>query len=277
MLWLVGCGSCDRRSDAPAEAAAASEPKPVPRAIPVGTIEGEIRLAEGAELPKYSRAALGESPRVTRPEICPAPRDTELTPVRRTEAGRLSGVLVSVTGFAKSPNSEPREHELRIFDCGLEPRIIAATRGDRLKIVNETPHAFLPSFGNEPFTDALAHKQVRTVALDRGGVIPVRCTFGSGCGRSDVFVLYHPVHSVTDAEGRFRMENVPAGSVKVHAWHPLFDEAAAEVTIASGETKRVELTLRPAKIAPEAPPANGTEAEPRDESAAPEEPSSPAE
>lgn len=257
VVYASGCGSCDRRSDAPAEEKTA-EPVARPN-VPLGVVEGVIRLAEGVELPKYSRADLGENARANRASVCPPPRETELTPVHRGEGGALSGALVSMTGFSQSPAHEPKEHVIEIVHCGLEPRLVAATRGDRLTIVNKTAHPFLPAFGREPFSDALLENQQRTIELDRGGVVPLRCQFGSACGRTDVVVLYHPVHAISDGEGRFRIENVPAGEkLTVHAWHPLFEEAAREVTVAAGQSITVELAMRPGAPQGEGQPRQGS-------------------
>lgn len=51
-----------------------------------------------------------------------------------------------------------------------------------------------------------------------------RVELSSGSGRywmrGDLFVVEHPYYAVTDAEGRFRFDRVPAGPVTVTVWHP---------------------------------------------------------
>ena len=65
--------------------------------------------------------------------------------------------------------------------------------------------------------------------------------------------MYHPLHAVTDQDGRFRIDDVPRDvKLLVHAWHPLFREAELSLVLARGEERNVELVLAPA-LAPTAP------------------------
>ena len=79
----------------------------------------------------------------------------------------------------------------------------------------------------------------------------LQCGFAAPCGRTEIVTLYHPLHDVSEAGGRFRIEGVPVGEeVKVSAWHPLFIEAEQRVTLSRGESLQVELTVRPAPATP---------------------------
>jgi hypothetical protein len=61
---------------------------------------------------------------------------------------------------------------------------------------------------------------------------PGRVELSSGTGlfslRADLFVIDHPYFTLTDAEGRFTLERVPAGRVEVVAWHPGWEKARTE-------------------------------------------------
>jgi hypothetical protein len=110
---------------------------------------------------------------------------------------------------------------------------------------------------------ALMKDETRDFPLETGGIYNVTCGFAAPCGRTDVVVVYHPVHAVTGADGHFRIENVPAGQeVELHAWHPLFEEVMARVTVAAGHTETLELTLTPVptpEAPPETPPTEGAD------------------
>ena len=62
--------------------------------------------------------------------------------------------------------------------------------------------------------------QSRSRRLDSPGVVEL----ASGCGyfwmRAYVHVSDHPYFTRTDAQGRFRLDQVPAGDYEVVAWHP---------------------------------------------------------
>ena len=254
----VGCGSCggERGAESPE---APAEPTPE-----VAVVEGTVRLAEGVELPAYppvERSAAQPAP----PESCPPPREADRQPVGMGEARGLSNVLVAAAEFDAAPASAPQTHRMSIRDCRLTPMFIAATRGDSLEITNETDYPYMPVTGNAGMAQALMRGESRTIPLDQGGVKGLGCTFTAPCGRAEVVVLYHPVHTLTGEAGRFRLE-VPAGEeIEIHAWHPLFEEASETVTVEAGQTRRIDFTLRPSAAAPaptEGAPTVPTEAAP---------------
>ncbi|MFW5876675.1 MAG: carboxypeptidase-like regulatory domain-containing protein [Myxococcota bacterium] len=267
LLWAaapaVGCGSCDRQAERPAEPETekSAEEAEEPSGPEVGTVEGVVRLAEDEKLPEFSREGLNEKVDVERPDTCPPPKQAEVRPVRLGEGRGLDNVLVSATGFSEAPPHEPTDREVVIRDCRLQPPVVVGLRGDDLVVRNESDHPFFPRIGADPFMEALIKGQSRAIELERGGSYPLRCGMGAACGRTDVVVLYHPVYDLSGEGGSFRIDNVPAGQeVTLHAWHPLFEEASAKVEVAPGETERLELVLEPAdRVIGEPPPADDEE------------------
>jgi hypothetical protein len=224
-----------------------------------------VRLAEGAELPTFppvERQPTQPAP----PEQCAPPREADRQPVALGRGRTLARVLVAAAEFDTAPPHVPATHRIRIQDCRLTPMFVAATRGDTLELVNETDYPFMPVAGGAGVAQALMNGETRSIPLDQGGVKNLGCTFAAPCGRADVVTLYHPLHTLSDAAGRFRLE-VPAGEeLEIHAWHPLFEEASEAVTVPAGETRRVDLVLRPATpptpIPGEATPTEDAESEP---------------
>jgi len=224
-------------------------------------VEGTIRLADGAELPRYKPEQLGRRPgQPALPADCLPALESDLEPVSRTPEGLLDGVMVAATGDVDAferelPTYQPQVRDVRIERCRLTPRLVVAVRGDTLRVTNTGDYPFLPTMGDSPFLRALTRGQHRDFALDQGGVRSLGCGFAAPCGRTEIVVVYHPVFAVTDATGHFRMENVPVGDHLVfHAWHPLFEEATATADVREGEVAHVELVMRPAPPRPTAPP-----------------------
>lgn len=254
LLGLAACGP-DAGSSRPETRA----PEPPPDRIGLGTVEGVVRLAPGTTLPTYGPRELGIAPGATTPEHCSPARITDRQPVQATADGLLAGVMVTATGdpehfYDSLPEVPPREHAVTIEDCRLGPRLVAATRGDFVRITNRDAHPFLPRLGESPFMQALLQGQGRTFPLDRGGVQFVGCGFAGACGRTDIVVVHHDVHTITGADGHFRMENVPADQeVVLHVWHPLFVENQLAVTVERGGSRTVELAIAPAVPAPVEP------------------------
>ena len=258
----AGCGDgCDRDgAQQPEEPVAAAEPT-AGATSSLGAIDGVVRLAAGAELPSYPLVTGSAQP--APPEQCSPPRVADRQPVTAGPEGALGGILIAVSGFDFSllPERQAVTHRVVIDDCRLSPPFVHATRGDQLELVNETDYPFLPVIGGSPMLQALLQNESRIVALDQGGVRSIGCAFAAPCGRSDVVVVYHPLHVLTDERGRFHLPGVPAGTaLSVSAWHPLFREEIATVTLEAGGRAEVSMLLTPAPI-PEAEPAGEEAAE----------------
>ncbi len=242
----MGCGSGCERQEQEAQEATSGEEESAPA---LGTVEGVVRMVAGAELPSFPEIRSPAQPAI--PEECTPPQIADRQPVAMDDERRLAGVLVQASGFSEQAMEvvarEPVTHELFIRDCRLTPRFIPAVIGDTLKLTNETDYPYLPSLGGGGLTQAVLHGDSREYPLERGGIFSMTCGFAAPCGRADLVVVFHPVHSVTDEGGAFRMENVPPDEdVEIHAWHPLFEDVHETVRVGAGETVRVELEIAPA-------------------------------
>lgn len=267
LVAVLALAACGGRTETPPQTDPAVTPPatptpPAPPAGPSGTVIGIVRLAEGAVLPSWPLQAMPHPPgtQVPRPELCGPPKLTDTQSARLDAATRgLSGVLVAPSDFDRAPPITATTHQLTIRECRLEPAFLVATVGDRVVLTNRTDYPFLPTGGEGPgVTQALLGGQTREFALDRVGPRTIGCNaFGSACGRTDVMTMAHPIHAVTGADGRFRIERVPANEdLRLHAWNPLFEETVLPLRLAPGETKTIDIVLTPApiQVQPEVPP-----------------------
>lgn len=255
---LGGCHGCGQEPEEPESARPRASTGP--SAASSAVIEGTIRLAEGAELPGWPENPMTPpTPRPSLPDACTPADDSDRFPVRRAPGNALAGVLVTLSDFQSEPPHEPITHEVTITDCRLTPSIVVATRGDHLRITNQTDYPFVPDLGLGVM-QALLHEHSRDLDLVRGGVRTLQCGFAASCGRTEVVTLYHPLHAVTDENGHYRIENVPANDeLRVSAWHPLFRDQGETVTLAPGATQTVDIALMPApprEPEPEEPPVD---------------------
>ena len=255
VLALCACDGCGG-SRPSVESSSAPTPPPAP-----SVLEGVVRLAPGAQLPHFSieemeKKVLDHVTRDKLPEVCSAPKNSDREPVKLTDDGLLAGVMLAASQFSSSELRAPRIHEVSIRDCRLTPSLVVAMRGDSLRIKNEVNYPFMPSFGKSTYVQTLTPGQQKDFILEQGGVKPVLCGFTAPCGRTDVIVLYHSVYAVTDAEGKFRIEDFPPDeTIEINAWHPLFQEAKLSVNVPAGQTKKIELILTPAPADAPAPAA----------------------
>ena len=75
--------------------------------------------------------------------------------------------------------------------------------------------------------------QSRSVRFDTPGVVPIICDIHTHMS-AYVLVFSHPFFSVTDAQGRYTMVNVPAGTHTVKVWSELGTAEPRRVTVGPG-------------------------------------------
>jgi hypothetical protein len=248
-LSAVGC-DCGAKPSKPVVPPTLAERPPIAPPEPA-VLEGFVHLAQGAALPSFKpehmeRAVLEHTKRGAWPEKCTPPKIADMTPMLETPDGKLSGVVVAASGFKRGYARAPKIHEVVIRDCRLTPSTVVAMKGDTLRVKSEVDFPFMPAYGPPDQIKTLIPGQNYDTELKDAGSAAVTCGFMAPCGRTDVIVLNHPLATVTDEKGNFRMGSFPAGErVKVTAWHPLLAESEIEVEVAPGETKSVELSVRP--------------------------------
>jgi hypothetical protein len=63
-----------------------------------------------------------------------------------------------------------------------------------------------------------ARGRSKSVRFDHPGVVRVFCDIHSHMS-AFVLVFSHPFYSTSDADGRYRLDNIPPGTYTVSAWH----------------------------------------------------------
>jgi hypothetical protein len=231
---------------------------------PVGLLKGEIELAPGSPLPKFAAMDIVRRPLQIHgmppaPSECVEANEEARTPVKVTDEGLLSGIVVAASDFTRLRERLPKEHKVAIEHCRLKPNIVAAQGGDILKLENKDAYGFEPLIGPAYESHALPRDKVLKFPLVASGIDVVQCSLGAPCGRTDLLVFHHPVHTVSDDKGHFTIKNFPAGElVRVTAWHPLFEPTETFVWIDPGQTNSVKIQLTPKTrftSAPSAPSA----------------------
>ena len=231
---------------------------------PKGVVLGSVQLAKGHKVPLAPPPLVNGLP-ATAVAPCPPIDLHDQRSVTRADGGGLSPVHVAITGMRTTPPSTPRTHELFIDGCRLRPSMLAATRGDSVRITNRTDTALLPLLPGDRFMQGMMRGESRELSLKQLGRSVIRCNFANYCGETVVVTVSHPLYAITDGEGRFRIENVPLDQpLKVHAFHPLFDVATVEVTLTSKVRERtIALTLTPKPASALAPAKQPEQATPK--------------
>lgn len=83
----------------------------------------------------------------------------------------------------------------------------------------------------------------KSIRFDRPGIVRVFCDIHSHMN-AFILVFSHPYFSLTDAEGRYRLANVPTGAYNVMAWNEGLQSEPRPVAVADGVTTEVDISLR---------------------------------
>jgi plastocyanin len=224
IVALLGAASC--------RAPEASKPK-----VPAGTIEGVVRLT-GPALPTPTRIE-----NTTDPDVCGRGQTLDDVVVAADDRG-LRWVIVTLVDVPESslPASTPGRVELDNSGCRFSPHAAVATLGSTIEAVNDDPILHTTHlYGPADMNISLPLQGTRaTRELARPGLYIVKCDI-HGWMQAFVQVDPHPFHSVTDAEGRFRIESVPAGHYRLSFWQERLGAREVGVQVEGGRTTSVDM------------------------------------
>jgi len=83
----------------------------------------------------------------------------------------------------------------------------------------------------------------KSVRFDRPGIVRVFCDIHSHMN-AFILVFSHPFFAVTDAEGRYRLDNVPPGTYNVIAWHEGSSSTPRVVTVSADGMAELDFAFR---------------------------------
>ncbi len=217
------------------------------RALASGAIEGTIRVAGPAPV-------VGARPIAKDTSVCGGEAPAESIVAK---GGALANVVVSVTDahFAGTPppSAGAAVDQRR---CRYVPHVQAVTVGTSLSVMNNDP-ILHNVHGNEAgvaaptvFNLAMPIKgQKLPVPMRKPGLIRLQCDAGHSWMNAWIYVFAHPYFAVTDDDGAFVIDGVPAGEHVVELWHePASGQGPgtrtiAKVKVVDGKRARLDLTL----------------------------------
>jgi plastocyanin len=83
----------------------------------------------------------------------------------------------------------------------------------------------------------------KSVRFDRPGVVRVFCEIHSHMN-AFILVFGHPFFAMTDADGRYRINNVPPGTYSLVAWNEGDSSDPRQVTVPDGGATEIDFTVR---------------------------------
>ena len=162
----------------------------------------------------------------------------------------VGNVLVRITSGlpAKNYPAPTEPFVLTQEGCRYSPHVMAVMVGQPFKILNpdgtlHNLHA-LPKV-NEQFNLAMPNfrkETTRTFDKVEAAPFPIKCDVHPWMG-AWISVMDHPFFFVTQPNGQYKIDNLPAGTYEVEAWHEKLPAQKTTVTLAEGEAKEVNFTL----------------------------------
>ena len=159
--------------------------------------------------------------------------------------GEVKNVAVVLDGVLAGKPAAPTLAVLDNRNCAFVPRIQTLTVGQTLELRNSDPilhdaHARL-NFGETLFNLGLpVWRRVRHELRDPG-LLVVDCNVLHTWMRAYIIVTEHPYATVTDAAGRFTLDQVPEGQYTLRLWHERLGKLEAAVSVRAGKETWVPL------------------------------------
>jgi len=213
-----------------------------------------ILLIASAVAPSHGSAARNGSIRgrveIRRPVPPPEPRPgvSDLGTSMKVDAAQY---LKSVVYLESAPRAafEPIEPERPRMDQRNEtfvPHVLAIMTGTTVDFPNSDNiyhNVFSLSKTRTFDLGRYAAGHSKPVRFDRPGIVRVFCDIHSHMN-AFILVFNHPFYNVTDAEGRYRIDNVPPGIYNVVAWNEGVSSDPKPVAVPDGGTTELDFTLR---------------------------------
>jgi hypothetical protein len=134
--------------------------------------------------------------------------------------------------------------------CRYVPRVVGVQVGQPLLIRNSDPllhNVRSEGIVNQPFdvgTPVQGVELTRTFAT-REVMVPFKCNVHAWM-QAWVGVLEHPYFAVTDADGRFNIPNLPAGTYTVEIWHESLGTQTRPATVTAKAASDLTVTYKAA-------------------------------
>jgi len=214
---------------------------------PTGAVEGVIKFS-GDQAPdqefKYSAGCAGASATYGK--------------LFREGPGRLApDVLVAASEYdGYVPSTEPAL-KVTTKDCSYDRRTYVLTFGQRIEVFNDdTGQSYLPflSGTSSPAHMVLPPKgqggPVKLYPLDIGRYLMVD-EMNRPWMKADIYVLKYSTTTISGMDGKYRIDKLPVGKVKVSAMLSAADlTKSVETKVEEGKTTTVDFVLEYKKPAP---------------------------
>jgi Carboxypeptidase regulatory-like domain len=205
-----------------------------------GTIEGVVKLSGPAP-------AIPEIKTTKNQDYCGKEIVNPLYVVAKD--GGIKNVEVFLKGIEKGKANPTSEVVLDNSHCMFDPRVQGASVGQKIKIASLDPilhntHPQVAATSATLYNIALPYKGFSVVKPlpSVPELIRVKCDVHEWM-RAWIWEFEHPYYATTDAEGHFKLTDVPPGSYTIVAWHEVMGQQDQPVTVSAGKPTTVDFSF----------------------------------
>ncbi len=202
-----------------------------------GTISGVVNFKGTAATPKKLKITKDK-------KACDKSPKTDPTLI--VSDGKLVNAVVFIKDIKKGKAIKKGKIQMDQNGCEYSPHVLAITAGSKVEFLNPDKilhniHTY--SKANKPVNRAQPKfKKKLKIKFTKPEVIAVKCDV-HGWMSGWLFVSENPYYSVTDAQGGFKLTDVPAGTYTVEVWHETLGTASQKVTVKPKGSANITLEI----------------------------------
>ncbi|MGH7267269.1 MAG: carboxypeptidase regulatory-like domain-containing protein [Candidatus Rokuibacteriota bacterium] len=128
-------------------------------------------------------------------------------------------------------------------ECAFTPRVVLVPAGGTVEFLNSDRllhNLHSRAKDNPAFNRTQPKGRAIPISFARPEIVRVDCDLHSWM-RGWVVVTPHPFYVITDAQGRFRLDNLPAGQYTLQMWHERLGQLSRPLTVAADGATSVTL------------------------------------
>lgn len=167
--------------------------------------------------------------------------------------GGLKDVVVMVEGVKQGKPFAFTDAEVEAALCQFLPFVTVVSDTRRVTVFNRdpVPHDIQALASEQTGSDMVFYRPsleasgtTNLVQLAKG-----QHAFTMHCSQHPYmqnwgYAVDNPYYAVTDATGSFSIEDLPSGTYRLKAWHPILGTQEQELTVAPNETASLELSFK---------------------------------
>jgi plastocyanin len=152
---------------------------------------------------------------------------------QRVEAGEVSDTVVYYLPKGIEPRTSPGRFSVDTRSKGFSPSLLVVPAGSVVSFPNRDTilhNVFSRSGANSFDLGFYGSGVAREHTFRRPGLVVVNCSVHQSM-RANILVLSTPYFTRPDRSGRYRLDNLPAGSGSLVFWHPRAAPTSLQVAV----------------------------------------------